>query len=241
MARETVKPHVEARRGSGAYWFDILFGRVIPAVFFSIFIVDKALLFQDSLKGLPGHLAQPSAYLGPVSQALGLAYFTLLAFLYIIRLPKRAGDARPLVILYSFFGSFAILLAAWLPGVSPRAWLTLPAALISLAGVAYTIWSLAYLRRSFSIMPEARRLVTGGPYSISRHPLYLGEAVAAIGILLPTIGVAGVALLVLFLGAQYLRLSTEERVLETEFPEYGDYRARVPRYLPDPRRLLVRR
>jgi protein-S-isoprenylcysteine O-methyltransferase Ste14 len=241
MATETARPHRGVRRGGGAYWFDILFGRVVPAVFFGIFIVDKALLFQDSLRELPGHLAQPSAYLAPLSQALGLAYFSLLAFLYIIRLPKRAGDARPQVILYSFFGSFAILLAAWLPGVPSRSWLALPATLLSLAGLCYTIWSLAYLRRSFSIMPEARRLVTGGPYSISRHPLYLGEGVAAIGILLPTIGPAGAVLLVLFLGAQYLRLRTEERVLEHEFPDYAAYRARVPRYLPDPRRLLARR
>lgn len=232
---------VSARRITrSAYWFDIVFGRAVPAVFFSFFIVDKALLFRDSLRPLTGNLAQPSAYLGPLSQALGLAYFTLLAFLYVIRLPKRAGDARPWVILVSFFGSFSILLAAVLPGVTTRTALVLPAALISAAGLAYTLWSLAYLRRSFSILPEARRLVSGGPYGLSRHPLYLGEAAAAVGILIPTIGWGGAGLLVLYLLSQYLRIVAEERVLESTFPDYAAYRERVHRYLPDPRRLLAK-
>ncbi len=241
MAAETIRAHVSPRgAGRSAYWFDIVFGRFVPAVFFSFFIVDKALLFLDSLRALAGNLAQPSAYLGPLSQVLGLAYFTLLAFLYVIRLPKRAGDARPRIIAVSFFGSFSILLAAILPGVPARAALVLPAALVSAAGLAYTLWALTYLRRSFSILPEARRLVTGGPYGLSRHPLYLGEAVAAIGILVPSVGWAGFGLLALYLLSQYLRIRAEERVLEGQFPDYGDYRARVPRYLPDPRRLLAR-
>jgi protein-S-isoprenylcysteine O-methyltransferase Ste14 len=37
-----------------------------------------------------------------------------------------------------------------------------------------------------------------------------------------------------FLAAQYIRIRAEERVLEGEFPEYADYRRRVPRYLPTP-------
>lgn len=234
-------PVAVAGRDRRAYWFDIVFGRVVPALFFSFFIVDKALLFRDSLRDLAGNLAQPSAYLGPLSQVLGLAYFTLLAFLYVIRLPKRAGDARPGIIAASFFGSFSVIFAALLPGVPARTSLLLPAALVSIAGLAYTVWALSYLRRSFSILPEARRLVTGGPYGLSRHPLYLGEAVAAIGILVPTIGWPGLALLAFFLLSQYLRIRAEERVLERQFPDYANYRARVPRYLPDPRRLFARR
>ena len=215
-----------------AYWFDLVFGRLVPALFFSFFIIDKLLLVIESMRGFARRHTTVTDYVDPVLQALGLAYFGLIVFLYVVRLPKRAGDARPFTIAVSLFGSFSVLLIGFLPGVERRQWLEPLAAFLVLVGLCYTLWALIYLRRSFSIMPEARRLVTGGPYALSRHPLYLGEAVAAIGIGLPTMGWAGLALVMLFLGAQWVRMGIEERVLESEFPEYAAYRAGVPRYLP---------
>ena len=241
MAAATTGARVETRSRTTAYWFDIIFGRLLPAIFFSIFIVDKAILTADSLQGLSRDQGHATAYLAFLNQVLALFYFCLLAVLYVVRLPRRAGDARPAMVLVSIFGSFSILFVSLLPGVAPRPHLVLPAVLLSTGGLAYTVWSLLYLRRSFSILPEARRLVTGGPYGLSRHPLYLGEGVAAIGITVPTIGWSGALLLAWFLGAQYLRIRVEEQVLEREFPDYAAYRTRVPRYLPDPRRLLGRR
>ena len=41
---------------------------------------------------------------------------------------------------------------------------------------------LTRLGRSFSINAEARRLVTEGPYAVIRHPLYLAEQIALIGV-----------------------------------------------------------
>ncbi len=225
----------------GSLWFDIVFGRTVPAVVFSVFLVDKLMLTRDSLVALAGAHGQPTDYLAPSTQVLGLGYFGLLVVLYVTRLPKRAGDTRPATVFVAFFGSFSILLAGLLPGHPARSFLQLPAALLELAGMLYAVWALVYLRRSFSILPEARRLVTGGPYSISRHPLYLGEAVAGIGVTLPTIGVPGAFLVAAFLAAQFLRIRYEERVLERQFPEYGEYGRRVPRYLPDPLALLRKR
>ena len=66
------------------------------------------------------------------------------------------------------------------------------------AGISANVlgaWTLSFLGRSFSVMPEARRLVTTGPYSIVRHPLYLFELLGVIGILLQVRSLAGVALL----------------------------------------------
>ena len=219
------------------YWFDIVFGRFLPACVFSVFLADKFLLVKGALDGFAstGDDLRSAAFLNLASQLLGFCYFGLLVFLYVVRLPKRAGDARPWMIFTSFFGSFSIILVTFLPGVPIRANLVFTADLLVLGGMLYTIWSLAYLRRSFSILPEARRLVTGGPYGLSRHPLYLGEGVAAIGLTLPTIGWLGGVLVGLFLVAQYLRIVAEERVLTRIFPEeYARYRRRVPRYLPGP-------
>lgn len=235
MAAETVPSRAEQqKRRGGAYWFDIVLGRLLPACFFSVFLVDKLLLVAASVSRLQAAGAQATDYLYAVNQLLGLAYFSLLVVLYIVRLPKRAGDARPWVIVASLFGTFAIILASFLPGVEVRRQLLLASVILVMAGLAYSIWSLGYLRRSFSILPEARRLVTGGPYRLSRHPLYLGEAVAGIALVVPTLGWPGLLLIVFYLTAQYLRIRAEERVLAGEFPEYADYRRRVPRYLPNP-------
>jgi protein-S-isoprenylcysteine O-methyltransferase Ste14 len=238
VAAESVPVSAQDRRRGGSYWFDIVFGRLIPALFFSVFIVDKLLLVVASWSRVSKPNSQASDYLDALDQLLGLVYFTMLVALYVVRLPKRAGDARPLIIAVSFIGSFSVIAISFLPGVTPRSALLLPSAILIVAGLVYTVWALSYLRRSFSIMPEARRLVTGGPYALSRHPLYLGEGTAAIGLYLPTIGPIGLLGLAVFLGAQYVRIRAEERVLEREFPDYSEYRRRVPRYVPDPVRLL---
>jgi len=103
------------------------------------------------------------------------------------------------------------------------------------AGLAYSVWGLAYLRRSFSIMPEARRLVTGGPYALSRHPVYLGEIETAVAINLATAGWLNALAVVYFIGCELLRIRWEERVLAGAFPlDYPPYARRVPRYFPNP-------
>ena len=132
-------------------------------------------------------------------------------------------------------GTFSAIVAPFLPGGGRREGLVLVADLVATAGLAYSVWGLAYLRRSFSIIPEARRLVMGGPYSFSRHPVYLGEITTAIGVNLATAGWLGALAVVYFIVAELLRMRWEERVLSRAFPEeYPDYASRVPRLIPKP-------
>ena len=124
-----------------------------------------------------------------------------------------------------------------MPGGGRREGLVLPADIIATIGLAYSVWGLAYLRRSFSIIPEARRLVTGGPYALSRHPVYLGEVVTAIGINLATAGWLGGLAVGYFIVCELLRIRWEEGVLSRAFPgEYPAYARAVPRYVPNPLR-----
>jgi protein-S-isoprenylcysteine O-methyltransferase Ste14 len=219
------------------YWTDIIFGRFLPASFFSIFIAYKLMLLGPALGTIvdSGPGGSPD-YAAAGGQGLGLIYYCLLATLYVVRMPKRAGDARPAVVLVAFFGSFSILGLGLLPGHRPRPELFVLSQAVILGGLVYTIWALLYLRRSFSILPEARRLITGGPYRLSRHPLYLGEGLAAIGLALPIASAAGWLLIACFLAAQAVRIHLEEAVLSRQFPaEYAEYSSRVPRYFPIPR------
>src|SRR6266702_4568208 len=152
-------------------------------------------------------------------------------------LPQRGTDRRLAVIFIAFSGTFAAISASFLPGGARRDSLVLFGDVLATAGLAYSVWGLAYLRRSFSIIPEARRLVTGGPYALSRHPVYLGEVITAIGINLATAGWLGALAIVYFLACELMRIRWEEGVLSRAFPgEYPDYAGRVPRYVPNPLR-----
>jgi protein-S-isoprenylcysteine O-methyltransferase Ste14 len=229
MTASGVAEHVQRR--SGAYWRELIFSRLIPALFFSLFLARQLLLVGDGLQ----HIRKPTDALFVLQQSLALAYFTLLVVLYATRVPQKGSDHRAAVVFIAFSGTFSVLVAGFLPGSTHRENLVLVADLIATAGLAYSVWGLAYLRRSFSIIPEARRLVTGGPYSLSRHPVYLGEIVTAIGISIATAGWLGGLAIVYFVTCELLRIRFEERVLSQAFPdEYPVYARRVSRYFPNP-------
>src|SRR2546425_7504891 len=214
-----------------AYWRDLLFSRLLPALFFSIFLARQLLFVFGGLQS-PRTV---SDYLFLLQQCLALAYFTMLVVLYSVRLPKRGTDQRLGVVFIAFTGTFSVLAASFLPGGVRRDWLVLPADIIATVGLAYSVWGLAYLRRSFSIIPEARRLVTGGPYKLSRHPVYLGEILTAIGVNLATAGWLSAIAIAYFVVCELLRIRWEERILALTFPnEYPEYARSVPRYLPNP-------
>ena len=96
----------------------------------------------------------------------------------------------------------------------------------------FSIYSIFCLGRSVSIMAEARRLVTHGPYARIRHPLYLGEEIVLLGITLEFISPWAVALLICQWAFQMRRMSYEELVLKGAFPEYETYMARTARLIP---------
>ncbi|OLC00624.1 MAG: hypothetical protein AUI15_07125 [Actinobacteria bacterium 13_2_20CM_2_66_6] len=221
----------QVQRRSGAYWRDLVFSRLVPSLFFSLFLARELVL----LAGAVGGVHRPIDLLFLLQQVLALAYFTMLVVLYAVRLPQRGTDHRRTVIFIAFSGTFAAISASFLPGGARREGLVLVADVLATAGLAYSVWGLAYLRRSFSIIPEARRLVTGGPYSLSRHPVYLGEIATAIGVNLATAGWLSALAIVYFVACELLRIRWEERILALTFPnEYPEYARSVPRYLPKP-------
>jgi protein-S-isoprenylcysteine O-methyltransferase Ste14 len=220
---------------TGRYWRELIFSRLLPALFFSVFLARYLLTFWGSLNAVE----RPFDYLFVLQQLLALAYFTMLVVLYSTRLPAQGTDHRFAVVVIAFTGTFSAIAASFLPGGGRHDWLVIPADIIATVGLAYAVWGLAYLRRSFSIVPEARRLVTGGPYAFSRHPVYLGEIVTAIGVNLATAGWPGALAVLYFVISEVLRMRWEEGVLARAFPqEYPAYASRVPRFVPNPLKAL---
>src|ERR1700694_3707884 len=135
----------EVQRRAGAYWRELVFSRLLPALFFSIFLARQLLFVWDGLHSIH----RPSDYLFLLQQLLALAYFTMLFVLYSTRLPKRGTDHRMAVVFIAFTGTFSAIAAPFLPGGGRREGLVLVADLVATAGLAYSLWGLGYLRRSF--------------------------------------------------------------------------------------------
>lgn len=97
-------------------------------------------------------------------------------------------------------------------------------------GIAGRLWATLYIGGR-----KAREVVTGGPYSITRNPLYLFSALAACGIgaqmgsIVATIGFG-----LLCAAAFHVVILREERFLADALgTPYRAYMARVPRFFPN--------
>ena len=96
-------------------------------------------------------------------------------------------------------------------------------------GSALVLWRLG---KSFSILPEARKLVTGGPYAYVRHPLYSVEIITILGTALQFAAPWSWIIAVIVVVLLWIRSHFEEQVLAESFPEYADYRQRTKRFIP---------
>jgi protein-S-isoprenylcysteine O-methyltransferase Ste14 len=103
---------------------------------------------------------------------------------------------------------------------------------VAFAAVAWLLVSVLALGRCFGVLPEARGLVTRGPYRLVRHPVYLGEILACAGLLVGGFSAWNVGCFVVLCASQRVRMGLEERALEETFPEYAAYAARTPRLIP---------
>ena len=95
------------------------------------------------------------------------------------------------------------------------------------AGVIFIIGGVIFLRRSFSIMAEVRQPVFSGLYRITRHPMYLGSILSALGLLLFYYSLINVAIFLIFCACQLYRAGLEEKKIMAAFPEYRAYAAKV--------------
>ena len=152
--------------------------------------------------------------------------------LFFIRLEpiKKAKGIWPRVM--AIAGTFFIALVTVFPRANLSMTQTILASSISLLGTCLSIFALAHLGRSFSLMAEARRLVTTGPYSIVRHPLYIFEAMASFGILLQFFSFNTLLIFLAYALLQFQRMRNEEVVLEQAFPEYMNYKLKTARLIP---------
>ena len=209
--------------------------RIVPAAFFLIVLVQKCNEHYAFIVG--GQASGDSAaswkfFADVVSRSSTILFLGLTSILFIVRLSpiKKARGILPRVL--GIAGTFVMALVTFFPRANLSFTQTLIASLLSLVGTVLSVFALAHLGRSFSLMAEARRLVTSGPYRIVRHPLYVFEAVAALGILLQFFSFYTVLIYVAHCFLQVQRMKNEEAVLEVVFPEYQTYKLKTARVIP---------
>ena len=163
--------------------------------------------------------------------ALVIGFYCLLIGLYLLRGRARASSRSPLVNAAAVVATFLPFTFAVAPS-HPSLAAIAAGDLLMLAGLGWSLWALAALGKNISIIPQARRLVRSGPYAAVRHPLYVGEAVAAVGMVVGGFSWPGLMLVAIFTTLQVFRAVHEEALLATVFSEYDGYRSTTPRFIP---------
>jgi protein-S-isoprenylcysteine O-methyltransferase Ste14 len=202
--------------------------RLPLAIFYGYFGTMRAL---GVLTSRPGESVQ--AILALLPDGATALFMLVVAVMVATRRRRIAGVPGLYAKLVAIGGTFALMLLPVLPRAAsvPPA-VNLAASVLILTGSLLGAFVASRLGRSFSVLPEARRLVTEGPYRLVRHPLYLVEEIFILGILLPYALPWNLVLLVVHGGLQLERMRLEEQVLTSSFPEYTAYAARTARLLP---------
>lgn len=201
---------------------------------FLLLAFGLALLSQiGALRALLEAAEQPDNWgLKLISQILSLLFVAMIIALTIRRLPARTSATGWEPRATAIGGTFLLIVLMWLPMGSASAPVLLAANLLMVVGTFGSIWCLHYLGRSFAVMASARELVTGGPYGLVRHPLYVAEALTVMGVVLAHWSVAAVLVGAAQFALQFRRIQHEERVLRDAFPDYDAYAKTVPMLWP---------
>jgi protein-S-isoprenylcysteine O-methyltransferase Ste14 len=213
----------------------LIFGRSLPAVLFALLGWRVFLNLLAQVRALPVHAGLGDVFAGPVTTGVYLLFCVIPVGIYLVRPRPRARDGRAIARAAGLVGTTMLLVVGAFPKpvlLTPPAFIRDLAAPLALGAFALGVCGLLFLRRSLSIIPEARRLVTGGPYRFIRHPLYAAEILAAVALVLARPGLWATLTLVPFIAVQMLRARFEEGLLARIFPEYRPYARRTRKLIP---------
>ncbi|MEQ9042566.1 MAG: isoprenylcysteine carboxylmethyltransferase family protein [Alphaproteobacteria bacterium] len=211
--------------------FNLLSG-IVPAAFFMLLVLveahDLSQLFLD-----PSRVATNTHFTASIASSVAqILFMSLVVLLFLIRKPpvSKAIGIQPRV--SALAGTFLLMTLVLLPPPEPTLFQSILGLSLIATGSALSAVAISYLGRSFSIMAEARELITHGPYAFIRHPLYLAEEVAVLGAIVIFFSIPAVLLLFCHIAIQIQRIRNEETILRQAFPEYTAYMTRVSRIIP---------
>ncbi|MGA2513145.1 MAG: isoprenylcysteine carboxylmethyltransferase family protein [Candidatus Limnocylindrales bacterium] len=186
---------------------------VVVAACLSQLAAGIAVLIREKATSRPAPTERETGPLGLVNYA-GIALFVLVGLAVAIT------------------GGGAVRNPAGLPGNLLR---VLGVAVLWAAGLL-AVWGVRTMGRHLVAPAEVRpdtELITGGPFGVVRHPMYLSVLMLWAGSTLALLSWALAIGLAFFVPAFFLRARAEERLLTRHFgAAYTTYAARVPMMLP---------
>jgi protein-S-isoprenylcysteine O-methyltransferase Ste14 len=157
---------------------------------------------------------------------LGLAlFYTVLFTLLLIRKPtqqEHGSSAHTLIAVAGTFLPFALGKGT----VSLPQWLLVGSYGLEAVGMVGSIVAISVLGRGFGIFAANRVIKTHGLYRWVRHPLYAGEALWFLSIVIQHLSPWNVGLFAVQMACQVLRMRTEEALLGQD-PTYAAYLTQV--------------
>ena len=202
----------------------------LPLLIWAMFCVT--LKSRDIVQYMNKHLLD-FVYLTDILSRLSATIFLLLIVAVVImrtRPSAKASGIKPRIA--ALAGTFLTYAIALFPRRELSVSMEMTSTVLILIGTLGAVVALAQLGRSFSIMAETRKLVTSGPYRFVRHPLYLTEEIAMLGIFIQFASVWSALILTLQIICQLRRMDNEEEVLTSQFLEYAVYRQTTARLIP---------
>jgi protein-S-isoprenylcysteine O-methyltransferase Ste14 len=139
------------------------------------------------------------------------------------------------VLLFSPILQIPVLDERFLPLAAWRVWGSI-GVVLNVAGLLFAVWARIYLGRNWSgvvAIKEDHELITGGPYSMVRHPIYTGLLLAFVGLAVARGEWRSILGVVIAAGAFWRKLRTEERWMRERFGDrYQTYSQRVSALIP---------
>jgi protein-S-isoprenylcysteine O-methyltransferase Ste14 len=200
-------------------------GRVVAVTLFTLFLVvnGRRLALEDPLR----------SPVSTVATVLTMAFYLLLIVAYLRRSAGARTDRRWTSWMAAFAGTaapFTIPLVSGGPSEGPVR--ETIAAIVLALGLVAMLWALGALGTNISVVPQAREVVTHGPYARVRHPLYAAEIINVVGLCLAHSGPWPWLVLVALVVFQVIRARREEAHLAGELPGYAEYKSRTPMLVP---------
>jgi len=202
---------------------------LVPALFGLAALITAA----SAVRGVAHALGQPATHAWLLAgydilrAGVGIAF----AVFTIGRAEPCRRARNPLAYAACAGAMASVILFAQPPRSTPEG-LVIAGEALAVGAYLWLLASVLTLGRCFGVLPEARGLVSRGPYRMVRHPVYLGEIGACIGLAVASPSPRNAAALAALIVAQSLRMRLEEGALSDAFPDYAAYAAETPRLVP---------